>query len=121
LAETKEAENVQNVHSEEEWETVAQESGTPLVFDIGTQFVGTFLGIDHIVPPNSSNPEDEFDQAKFADSEGLTRTINLGYKLADVLQEVEAGKKVRITRMADVPSNDPKKNDMKDYRVEVAK
>lgn len=115
------AENVKNVHSEEEWETVAQESGSPIVFDVGTQFVGTFLGIEHIVPPNSSKPEDEFDQAKFSDAEGLTRTINLGYKLAEALADVESGKRVRITRMNDVPSNDPKKNDMKDYRVEVAK
>lgn len=119
MAET--AENVKDVHSEEEWETVASESGSPIVFDVGTQFVGKFLGIDHIVPPNSKSPDDEFDQAKFTDAEGLTRTINLGYKLAEALADVEAGKTVRITRMADVPSNDPKKNDMKDYRVEVAK
>lgn len=121
MAETKEAENVQNVHSEAEWETVHEESGSPLTFDVGTQFVGEFLGIRHIVPPNSSNPDDEFDQAQFKDAEGNTRTINLGYTLAEALEGVEKGKMVRITRMADVPMNDPKKNDLKDYRVEVAK
>lgn len=119
MAET--AENVKNVSSNEEWETVVHESGSPLVFDVGTQFVGIFLGIDHIIPPNSSDPDDEFDQAKFTDAEGNTRTINLGYKLAEGLKDVTAGSKVRITRMQDVPSNDPKKNDMKDYRVEVAR
>jgi hypothetical protein len=115
------AENVKSNVSEEEWETVAQESGKPLTFDVGEAFIGTFLGIEHIVPPNSSNPDDEFDQAHFSDADGLTRTINLGYKLKEGLTEVTPGKKVRITRMDDVPSNDPKKNDMKDYRVEVAK
>lgn len=120
MAETETAANVAETTSDEEWETVAQESGTPIKFEVGTVFTGTFLGISHIVPPNSK-PEDEFDQAKFADSQGLTRTINLGYKLADALADVETGKKVRITRMDDVPSNDPKKNDMKDYRVEVAR
>lgn len=115
------AANVKDVHDESEWETVHSESGAPIDFEIGSQFVGTFLGIDHIVPPNSSDPSDEFDQAKFTDADGNTRTINLGYVLAEAFADVPAGKKVRITRMADVPSNDPKKNDMKDYRVEVAK
>lgn len=120
MAETT-AGNVKDVHSEEEWETVHSESGAPITFDVGTQFIGVFLGIDHIVPPSSKGAEDEFDQAKFSDSDGNTRTINLGYVLAEALAEVPAGSKVRITRMADVPSNDPKKNDMKDYRVDVAK
>jgi hypothetical protein len=120
MAETT-AENVKKAESQEEWETVASESGKPIVFDIGEAFVGTFLGIEHIVPPNSSSPDDEFDQAKFSDADGLTRTINLGYKLKEGLEKASPGKKVRITRMDDVPSNDPKKNDMKDYRVEVAR
>lgn len=120
MAETT-AENVKKAESQEEWETVASESGSPIVFDVGTIFVGTYLGIDHIVPPNSHSPEDEFDQAKFEDTEGMTKTINLGYKLREALTDVQPGKKVRITRMDDVPSNDPKKNDMKDYRVEVAR
>ena len=115
------AENVQEVHSDSEWETVASESGSPITFDVGTVFVGTFLGIEHIVPPSATKPEDEFDQAKFSDAEGLTRTINLGYKLKEGLEEVEPGKLVRITRMDDIPMNDPKKNDLKDYRIEVAK
>lgn len=121
MAETKEAENVTEVHSEDEWETVAAESGTPIKFEIGDAFIGIFQGIKHIVPPNSTSEDDEFDQAHFSDPSGLTRTINLGYKLHEALSDVEVGKKVRITRMDDVPSNDPKKNDMKDYRVEVAK
>lgn len=120
MAETT-AENVKKADSQEEWETVASESGSPIVFDVGTVFIGTYLGISHIVPPNSTSPDDEFDQAKFEDTGGFTKTINLGYKLKEALEGVEPGKKVRITRMEDVPSNDPKKNDMKDYRVEVAR
>jgi hypothetical protein len=115
------AANVKNSGSESEWETVVSESGSPITFDVGTAFVGEFLGIDHIVPPNATSEDDEFDQAKFKDSEGNTRVINLGYKLNEALKDVAAGKNVRITRMADVPTKDPGKNDMKDYRVEVAK
>jgi hypothetical protein len=120
MAETT-AENLKEAGSTEEWETVASESGSPILFEVGTIFVGYFQGIDHIVPPNSKGENDEFDQAKFTNGEGLTKTINLGYKLREALTDVPAGKMVRITRMDDVPSNDPKKNDMKDYRVEVAK
>jgi hypothetical protein len=120
MAETT-AGNVKQTNSDTEWETVAQESGSPISFDVGTAFVGEFLGIEHIVPPNAKSEKDEFDQAKFKDSEGLTRVINLGYKLHEALSDVPAGKNVRITRMADVPTKDPAKNDMKDYRVEVAK
>jgi hypothetical protein len=115
------AENVKQTESQEEWDTVSGESGSPIAFDIGTQFIGTFLGVEHIVPPNSKGEKDEFDQARFSDSEGLTRTINLGYKLAEALAEVEPGSKVRITRMDDVPTKDPAKNAMKDFRVEVAR
>lgn len=113
--------NVKVADSQEEWETVATESGSPLVFDVGTVFVGYFQGIEHIIPPKATGKDDEFDQAKFTSQDGFTKTINLGYKLREALADVAPGKMVRITRMEDVPSNDPKKNDMKDYRVEVAK
>lgn len=105
----------------EEWETVAEESGEPIRFEIGESFVGTFSGIRHIVPPNSTDPKDEFDQLTFRDEEGNVRTINAGYKLLETFAQVEKGKKVRITRTPDVPMTDPGKNDMKDFRVEVAK
>lgn len=115
------AENIKENPSNTEWEMVSAESGTPINFEIGTVFVGTFSGIKHIIPPNANKPEDEFDQAMFSDPEGLTRTINPGYKLREALADIEIGKLVRITRMDDVPSNDPSKNAMKDFRVEVAK
>lgn len=118
----KTAENVQEAETSEQWETVASESGTPIDFSQeGTVFVGTFNGISHIVPPNASSQDDEFDQAKFTDADGFTKTTNVGFKLREALKDVEVGKKVRITRMQDVPSSDPGKNAMKDYRVEVAK
>lgn len=109
-------------HSADEWEVVAQESGTKIDFDgPGAQFIGTYLGVRHIVPPNSTDPNDEFDQLQFNDAEGQIRTINAGYKLLEAFASIDAGKKVRITRTEDVQMNDPGKNDMKDYRVEVAR
>jgi hypothetical protein len=120
MADTK-ADNVTTV-SDEEWETVAEESGSPIRFEnVGDIFVGVFNGIRHIVPPKATKPEDEFDQLLFRDAEGNGRTINAGYKLLEAFGNIEVEKKVRITRVPDVPMNDPGKNDMKDYRVEVAR
>lgn len=119
MAET--ADNISENVSDSEWEMVAGESGAPVNFEVGTVFVGKFLGIDHIKPPNSEDEKDEFDQAKFTDPEGVTRVINLGYKLYHALSDVLPGSLVRITRMADVPTKEKGKNDMKDFRVEVAK
>lgn len=116
-----EAENVKHA-SDSEWETVAEESGSPLTFDeVGAQFIGTFKGTKHIVPPNAQKEEDEFDQLVFTDEAGDTRTVNAGYKLLEAFGEIAEGSKVRITRTPDVDMNDPGKNPMKDYRVEVAK
>jgi hypothetical protein len=119
------AANVKEATTESEWETVAPESGTPIRFEVGDVFTGHFQGIKHIVPPNAKTEKEiedqSFDQALFTDENGQTRTINLGYKLREALDGVENGKRVRITRMEDVPMNDPGKNDLKDYRVEVAK
>lgn len=106
--------------SEEEWETVAEESGSPILFEeIGAQFIGVYIGRQDITP--SDDPEDAFVQLKFRDSDDNVRTINAGYKLLDAFAGIGEGQKVRITRTPDVPMNDPKKNDMKDYRVDVAR
>lgn len=118
---TKDAENVQGA-TDSEWEVVSEESGSPIRFEsVGDQFIGTFTGKHHIVPPNSTDPTDEFDQLHFKDADNNVRTINAGYKLLEAFEDIEPGSKVRITRTPDVPMNDPGKNDMKDYRVEVAK
>lgn len=122
MADTKQAENVQDVHSEDEWETVVAESGSPITFEnVGDQFIGQYRGIRHITPPNSTSPDDEFDQGEFVDTEGNLRVINLGYKLSEALNEVSPGSKVRITRTPDVEMSDAGKNNMKDYRVDVAR
>lgn len=117
---TETADNIEQVSSDG-WTTVAAESGSPIIFDsVGSQFIGEFQGIRHIVPPTATTPDDEFDQLQFRDEGGNLRTINAGYKLLEAFSSIDAGSKVRITRTPDVDMNDPKKNAMKDYRVEVA-
>ena len=105
---------------EDEWETVAEESGSPIEFaGVGSSFVGTYLGKSVIAP--TDDPNDSFTQLKFRDEEGNVRVINAGYKLLTSFESIEVGKRVRITRTADVPMSDPGKNAMKDYRVDVAR
>lgn len=103
-----------------EFNTVMEESGVPILFEeIGDVFVGQYLGPTEIDP--TGEPEDAFTQHKFRDADGTIRVVNGGYKLNVGLEGIESGTIVRITRAHDVPINDPGKNPMKDYRIEVAK
>ena len=103
-----------------EFETVVEESGAPIDFsEVGTVFVGEYLGAEEINP--TGDEADAFTQHKFRDAENAVRVCNGGYKLNVGLEAVEAGKIVRITRTTDVPMSDPGKNAMKDFRIEVAK
>lgn len=112
---------VEEVDDVNEWETVAEESGSAIEFpEVGSQFIGVYLGSE-LIQPEGWEEKDYFTQYRFRDEEGNVRTINEGYKLKDALSKVESGTKVRITRANDVAMSDPKKAPMKDYRVEVAK
>jgi hypothetical protein len=120
MATAEKAENIQNV-SGDEWETLVEESGKPLSFENeGDQFVGTYVGSRQI-EPDGWDEKDYFLQHQFRDDAGMLHVINGGYKLNESLTPDVEGKKVRITRTADVEINDPGKNAMKDYRIEVAK
>jgi len=114
------AENLTNV-SDADWETVVEESGSPISFpNVGDQFIGTYLGMT-MIEPDSFKEEDYFPQYKFEDTAGNVRTLNGGYKLNESLEIIAKGSLVRITRTPDVELNDPSKNAMKDYKIEVAK
>lgn len=111
--------NIQNF-SDAEFETVVEESGTPIDFEaVGASFVGEYLGAENINP--TGKDEDAFTVHKFRDTDGNVRTHNGGYKLNAGLEGIAKGAVVRITRTDDVPMSDPGKNAMKDYRIEVAK
>jgi len=119
MAETK-AENITNV-DEAAWENVVEESGSPIAFEnVGDVFIGKLLG-NELIQPESFKEEDYFTQWKFRDTDGNVRVLNGGYKLNEALEIIAVDSLVRITRVQDIPMNDPGKNDMKDYRIEVAK
>lgn len=102
------------------FETVAEEAGVPIDFSqVGNSFVGEFITSEEI-RPDGWEEKDYFTQHKFRDAEGVVRVVNGGYKLNVGLEGIEPGAVVRITRTPDVPMGDAGKNDMKDYRVEVA-
>lgn len=100
-----------------EWETVVEESGKNIEFsEVGSQFIGTYIGTAHIVPPNGG---DEFDQQRFRDGAGTLYSVNGGFKLREGLKDVPEGATVRITYMGEVDTGQP--SPMRDYRVEVRK
>lgn len=106
--------------SDEEFETVVEESGSQFTFEtVGQQFVGKYLGSETIEPEGWS-PEDYFIRHNFRDRDGKLWGINGGFKLNDGLREIAAGQIVRITYVGDVEMG-PGKNPMKDYRIDVAK
>lgn len=115
------SDRVTEVQDQNEWETVAEESGTPIdLSEVGSQFVGIYLGSE-LIAPEGWDEREYFTQHRFSDANGEIRTINEGAKLRDALKKVQPRAKVRITRTADVPMSDAGKNPMKDYRVEVAR
>lgn len=104
--------------AEGEWETVARESGTRIVFDtVGDVFVGTFLGSEHVVPDKGG---EEFDMFNFKGPDGELYSINHSYKLVRAMSQVQEGQMCRITlcRLIDVKGQP---SPMKDFRVDVRK
>ena len=111
--------------SPEDWETIGEESGILVTFTRpGDTFTGVYEGTRHIVPQDSEDPDDEFDQQLFrsndaADGPGdILYAINGGYKIREAMSDDILGRLVRITYVKDVPvagRPDP----MKDYKVQV--
>lgn len=106
-----------NDDGEPVWETVAEESATVVLFETpGDQFIGTYVGEDHIEPENG----EPFDRFVFHDRTGAPVALNKSYKLEEAMKAVEPGDLVRVTYMKDIPTRRGQ-NPLKDYKVEVAR
>lgn len=115
-----------NVPANTEWETVVEESPQVVVFDeVGDQFIGTYVGIEHVEPEDQPYDKDHkdyvsFDRYLFRDQEGTLVGVNESYKLGQqMVTKLKEGKLTRITLTKLIPSK--KGNDLKDFKVEVAK
>lgn len=96
------------------WETVIEESPTVVVFDtIGDQWVGQYLGEQHIVPENGDEP---FDRFLFRGQDGDLYAVNKSYKLN--FENIPVNSWCRLTYMKNIPTG-RKLNPMKDIKVEV--
>lgn len=101
---------------ETQWETIAEESGTRIIFDtIGDQFEGTYLATTLIEPDGS----EAFKQQRFRGADGGIYVTNGGYKLREAFDEIPGGAYVRITYVADIDVG--RSAPMKDFRVETRK
>lgn len=101
-----------------EWKTIAEEGALTVVFDkIGDQFVGRYVGVEHIEPDNGK--DEAFDRFTFRAKDKNLYAVNQSYKLADALEDVAPGTWVRITYVKDIPTKRAL-NPMKDFVVDVA-
>jgi hypothetical protein len=113
------------MNPDEGWETIGEESGILFKWDKpGETFTGIFQGSRHIVPPNSDDPDDEFDQQMFLSNEDGTDggdilfVHNGGYKVREALTDDYIGWLVRLTYIKDVPVKG-QASDMKDVKVQA--
>ena len=113
------------VIAEDEWLTIGEESGILFKWENpGDSFTGIFMGTRHIVPPNSDDPDDEFDQQMFRANEHGTGpgdilfVHNGGFKVREALTDDYIGYLTRMTFIKDVPVQG-QASPMKDVKVQV--
>lgn len=111
--------NVEFLGTDDDWTTVADESGEKLSFSSpGEQFVGIYVGTDIITNPQAREGDSPtFEQQKFRTPDGKLHTINGGHKIQAGIKNVLPGETVRITYMGDIDTGSP--SPMKDFRVDV--
>jgi hypothetical protein len=111
--------NVDFIDGDDDWTTVADESGEKLFFTTpGEQFVGIYVGTDVITNPKPRDGDSPtFEQQKFRTPDGKLHTINGGHKIQQGMKDVIPGETVRLTYMGDIDTGSP--SPMKDFRVDV--
>lgn len=104
-----------------EWETVAEESPTRVVFDtLGDTFVGQYVGDQHIEQePDEDGKDQSFDLFLFRGRDSELYAVNHSYKLIEAMEKVTEGDWVRIVFVKEIPSK--RGNPLKDFRVDVKK
>jgi len=107
-----------------EWDTVASEAGTKVIFDeIGDVFVGQFVGVEHIAPEGTDKdgkPKEPFDLYMFRGVDDELYSINSSYALVAAMANVEKGQWCRLTYVKNVEVAG-RPEPMKSFRVEVRK
>lgn len=99
-----------------EFETVQEESAiTVILEEAGEQFIGQYIGTDHIAPENGG---EEFDRFVFRGRDNRLYAMNKGYKLETGMAKVEVNQWVRITLVKEIETKRALQP-MKDFRVEV--
>jgi len=115
--------DVSTVPDDWEFETIAEESATGIVFDtIGDQFVGQYKGVEHIDPGtvDGDGKSKAFSRFLFMGRDGKPYAVPQSFKLNAAMEDVEDDQWVRITYVKDIPTGRDL-NPMKDFRVEVRK
>ena len=102
-----------------EWETVQEESATRVIFDtVGDEFIGKYLGSEHITPDKKTEDTEEFDLFLFLGTDGERYALNYSYSLVKAMEKVAINDWTRIVYTKDLPTKRGL-NPMKDFRVDV--
>ena len=102
----------------DEWETVAEESPTLIVYDkVGDSWQGTYLGKRTIEIPDTG---ETFRQDSFRGDDGELYAVNPGVSLREALDKVAPGTYTRMTYVKDVQLGDSR-SAMKSFRVQTRK
>lgn len=106
------------------WEVIGEETGRLIQWEkVGDQFTGVFLGTRHIVPPDATSEDEEFDQQLFRSNEDGTGpgdvlyALNGGYKVRQALTQDYEGWLTRLTYAKNVDTGQP--SPMRDIKVEA--
>jgi hypothetical protein len=119
VKQSEETPDVSTVPGDWEFETVAEESATVIIFDtVGDQFVGQYQGIEHIDP--GTEDQEAFDRFLFRGRDGKMYAVPQSFKLRNAMEDIDQNKWVRITYVKDIPTG-RKLQPMKDFVVEVKK
>lgn len=98
-----------------QWDTVAQEAGTRIVFDtIGDSFIGRYNGYRTVETADGEN----FKVLTWTGTDGEPYETNAGYSLEQAFEDLAPGVITRVTYVKDVPTGQA--SPMKSFRVEVA-
>lgn len=107
------------VMTDQQWDVHTAASGTKVIMDeVGDEFIGTFTGIQHVVPEDTD--KEEFDQIGFTGTNGEPYTFPASYKLIRAFKTIPVGTLCRLTLKGLVPiPGQP--SPMKDIQVDTAK
>jgi hypothetical protein len=103
---TANSEDMMDDASFESWEVVAEGYGTKIIWEVGTTFVGTFVGVREVPIKNNDDEDETIVAATFADSNGERFWSWQPFALKEAIEQgkITEGNIVRIACTGEEPT-----------------